>query len=56
LGVDVIIAGGMGRRAQDLFAESSIEVVLGAGGGDARAVAESYIEGTLAQGSNPCDH
>jgi predicted Fe-Mo cluster-binding NifX family protein len=56
LGADVIIAGGMGRRAQDLFAENSIEVVLGVGGGDARTVAESYVEGTLVQGSNPCDH
>ena len=56
LGVDVIVAGGMGRRAQDLFAENSIEVVVGAGGGDARGAAQSYIEGTLVRGANPCDH
>lgn len=56
LGVNVIIAGGMGRRAQDLFRDGGIEVVVGASGGTAREVAEAYLEATLAAGPNPCDH
>lgn len=56
LGVDVILAGGMGQRARDLFTENSIEVVIGAGGGDAREVAQAYLDGKLVSGANPCDH
>lgn len=56
LGVDVIVAGGMGRRAQDLFRDNSIEVIVGADRGDAREAAQAYLEGTLVGGSNPCDH
>ena len=56
LGVDVIIAGGMGRRAQDLFRDGGIEVVVGASGGTVREVVQAYLEATLTAGSNPCDH
>jgi predicted Fe-Mo cluster-binding NifX family protein len=55
-GVDVIIAGGMGRRAQNLFAESGIEVVVGAAGHEPQSLAEDYLSGTLATSDNPCDH
>ena len=30
-GAEVIIAGGMGQRAQDLFAQQGIRVIVGAG-------------------------
>lgn len=56
LGVDVILAGGMGRRARDLFARHSIEVVTGARGEGARKLAEAYLSGSLESGDNPCDH
>jgi predicted Fe-Mo cluster-binding NifX family protein len=56
LGVDVIVAGGMGRRAQDLFRGNLIEVVVGASAADARDAAQAYIDGTLVRGTNPCDH
>jgi predicted Fe-Mo cluster-binding NifX family protein len=56
LGVNVIIAGGMGRRAQDLFRSGGIEVVVGASGCAARDVAQSYLDATLSSGPNPCDH
>ena len=55
-GVDVVIAGGMGRRAQVLFAESGVETVLGAMHDDPRAIVEDYLSGVLATGDNPCDH
>lgn len=56
LGVNVILAGGMGQRARDLFRECSIELVIGARSDQARRVAEAYLDGKLASGANPCDH
>jgi len=55
-GVQVIVAGGMGRRAQALFAESGIEVVVGAPQEAPERLAADYMAGTLAAGENLCDH
>jgi len=55
-GADVIIAGGMGRRAQDLFAASGIKVVVGAPGKKPEDLAAAYLAGTLKVGENVCDH
>ncbi len=55
-GANVIIAGGMGQRAQNLFAENGIDVVVGASSADPQAVAEAYLSGTLNTGDNVCDH
>ena len=55
-GADLIIAGGMGRRAQMLFAESGIEVVTGAPSGEPESVAAEYLRGSLETGENLCDH
>jgi len=55
-GVDVIIAGGMGQRAQQLFIQNGIKVIVGA---RCRPVAETvadYLNGTLESGENLCDH
>jgi Mrp family chromosome partitioning ATPase/predicted Fe-Mo cluster-binding NifX family protein len=55
-GADVVIAGGMGRRAQDLFAEQSIEVVVGAPSESLERIVAQYLRGTLKIGENVCDH
>ena len=55
-GAEVIIAGGMGSRAQTLFAEQGIEVVVGADSETAEVLAEKYISGELESGDNVCDH
>ena len=55
-GVDVIIAGGMGQRAQDLFAREKIRVVVGAPALDAESLAQQYLDGVLESGENICDH
>ena len=55
-GADVIIAGGMGQRAQALFAEHGIKVVVGAAAGDPEHLALEYLAGTLVSGANVCDH
>jgi len=54
--VDLIIAGGMGRRAQSLFEQYGIELVLGAQGSTVEGLIDSYIQGTLETGDNICDH
>ena len=55
-GAQVIITGGMGRRAQAIFAEQNIEVVVGAKPDSPEAIATAYLEGTLETGGNICDH
>ncbi len=55
-GAHVIIAGGMGQRAQALFAENGIKVVVGAPAEEPEDLALRYLEGTLVGGTNVCDH
>ncbi|MGZ4846654.1 MAG: NifB/NifX family molybdenum-iron cluster-binding protein [Halobacteriota archaeon] len=54
-GVDVIIAGGMGVKAQKLFEEAGVEPVLGVEG-SVEQVAERYVQGELERGSSMCEH
>ncbi len=55
-GVNCIIAGGMGSRAQQLFAQQSVKVVTGAQGEIPREIVENYLKGALLTGTNTCDH
>lgn len=55
-GVNVIIAGGMGQRAQALFKENDIKVIVGAPADTPEKLVAAYLEGTLASGTNVCDH
>ena len=55
-GVDVIIAGGMGQRAQQLFTQNSITVVAGAPADEPEKLVSAYLAGTLEAGENACDH
>lgn len=52
-GAKVIIAGGMGGGAVDIFNERGVEVVVGAGG-DARAAAGAYVKGELRSTGSVC--
>jgi len=54
--VSVIIAGGMGQRAQQLFTQNDIEVVIGATTNSPEELVSAYLEGTLETGDNICDH
>jgi ATP-binding protein involved in chromosome partitioning len=54
--VDVIIAGGMGQRAQQLFAQNNIKVVVGAPDSSPEELTNQYITGRLQCGENICDH
>ncbi len=55
-GATMIIAGGMGGRAHQLFADQGIEVVVGAPSEDPDKVVSDYINGKLVTGANTCDH
>lgn len=55
-GVDVVIAGGMGQRAQQLFAQRGIRVLLGAPPDSPETIVAAYLDNHLALGENPCDH
>ena len=55
-GADVIIAGGMGQRAQELFGKNDITVVVGAPSETPEEVVGAYLAGTLDTGENVCDH
>ena len=54
--VSVIIAGGMGQRAQELFVSNGINVVVGASGGTPEDLVSAYLADTLETGNNICDH
>lgn len=54
--VNVIIAGGMGQRAQQLFAQQNIAVIVGAPAASLDELTEAYLSGTLISGTNACDH
>ena len=56
LGANVIIAGGMGGRAIDLFKQNSINVIIGAPALEPEELVKSYLNNTLVTGANVCDH
>lgn len=54
--VDVIIAGGMGMRAIQMFEAAGIEVVRGAVVGTPQQLVQDYLAQQLVLGPDPCDH
>ncbi len=55
-GANVIIAGGMGSRAQGLFAENNIKVIVGVYELDPEIIVNKYLNNELKSGENVCDH
>ncbi|MBN1586647.1 MAG: NifB/NifX family molybdenum-iron cluster-binding protein [Candidatus Omnitrophica bacterium] len=55
-GANVIICGGMGARAVQLFDHYGVEVVVGAPAEKPEKVVKDYLSGSLTTGSNVCDH
>ncbi|OGI03083.1 MAG: ATPase [Candidatus Melainabacteria bacterium GWF2_32_7] len=55
-GASLVIAGGMGGRAQEIFAQFGIKVISGAPAEDPEKVVLDYLNGTLETGINACDH
>lgn len=55
-GANMIIAGGMGQRAQELFAQQGIKVVVGVPAETPERLVSAYLDGILQTGENICDH
>jgi len=55
-GTNVIIAGGMGARALELFAENGIKVMTGAPSLAPEELVQQYLDSTLQTGFKMCDH
>ena len=53
-GATVVLAGGMGPRAVNIFAHHGVEVVLGVQGEDPDKVVRSYLDGTLETTGQVC--
>lgn len=53
MGVNVIISGGMGGGAVEIFNERNIEVIVGAVG-DAQTMVERYLAGALQSTGSVC--
>ncbi|MBI9016976.1 MAG: NifB/NifX family molybdenum-iron cluster-binding protein [Phycisphaerae bacterium] len=56
LGVDLVIAGGMGQRAQQLFEQNNVMVLVGAPADSPEILAEMFLNNELKCGTNICDH
>ncbi len=55
-GADVVLAGGMGSRAIQLFADQGVKVIVGVPQLDPDALATAYLAGEIGEGANACDH
>jgi ATP-binding protein involved in chromosome partitioning len=55
-GVSMVIAGGMGPRAQEIFYQNGIGVVLGALESDPERAVLKHLTGGLDTGDNVCTH
>lgn len=55
-GINIIIAGGMGQRALQLFAEQGIQVLVGAPVETPESLVTDYFNGALKLSGNVCDH
>ena len=55
-GVSVVIASGMGSRAQSLFSQSRIKVVVNVLESDPERAVRDYLAEKLELGDEACDH
>jgi len=55
-GVNTIIAGGMGSRAQGLFSQNNIDIYFGVEVDEPKNLVQKLLNNTLVSGVNLCDH
>jgi predicted Fe-Mo cluster-binding NifX family protein len=55
MGCHMVIAGGMGHKAINLFRQKGITVVLGAPPQKPEEIVTAYLNGVLTTVDNPCD-
>ena len=54
-GVDLVLAGGMGRGARQHMAEHGVQVLAGVAAADPETLVAAWLAGTLVTGENQCD-
>lgn len=55
-GVEVVLAGGMGQRALDLFAQNKIAVRASAADATPDQIVQAFLDGSLGGGAPTCGH
>lgn len=55
-GAAIVISGGMGQKARDLFAQQNIETLVGAQQKKPTELVNDYLNKKLITGSNSCNH
>ncbi|MDD3437303.1 MAG: NifB/NifX family molybdenum-iron cluster-binding protein [Candidatus Gastranaerophilales bacterium] len=55
-GATIVLAGGMGERAQGLFEAQGIKVLVGCPPETPEKLVTDYLQNTLVTGVNTCDH
>lgn len=55
VGVNVVLAGGAGPRAQQLLSASGIDLITGVTGDSLQAL-QAFAQGTLEPGDSACEH
>ena len=55
-GVSIVIAGGMGEKAKELFRKENIELYVGAERKEPKELVLQFINGSLITGANTCNH
>lgn len=55
-GAKLVIAGGMGPKAIQLFKEQKVEVIVGAEALAPSTLIQQFIHGTLTTSANSCNH
>ena len=55
-GADLVIGGGMGTRARQLFTQHGVDVIVGAPVYEPEKIAQAWLDGTLQTAENACDH
>ncbi|MBD3370549.1 P-loop NTPase [Candidatus Fermentibacteria bacterium] len=55
-GVDVLLTGGLGRKARAMLEEAGVVVISGLPEDPPEELARRYMEGNLQAGDNACDH
>jgi len=56
MGINTVIAGGMGQKARDLFAANNIEVFTGIDYREPDKLVESYLKKELVSTDSSCGH
>ncbi len=55
-GASLVLAGGMGQRAQGLFVQNGVNVIVGVTENDPEKAILDYLSDKLVSGENACDH